>query len=199
MATKCRKWVSFTAFFLGVSLLVAAACCAYGLSYRFSPVDVADAFASNYQTTQRFRSLMEERLDIFMNGARDHPHQADYDEAYRDEDSLLYLVVKGDTLLWTNAADFDLPADLGKLPGYLPIGYNFSLYFDGKSISMNGAPEATDLDKWFLPGQDTEVPVSAASTQVWLCASEAPGWVFQNYVTSQLTICRGYLKSAWSP
>ena len=191
MGTKWKKWVSFGAFALGITALAVAAVLAFQLSYRYSPSDLADAFHSNYQDSRRFRALMEEQLHHFISGAADHALQADYDADLRDDEDLLYLVVKEDEVLWSNATDYDLPARVEDLPNYMPIGYNFALYFDGRNALLSGDPAATDPDKWSLPGRDWEAPASAASTRVWLCAATDPVWgTIKNHVTSQLDPCR---------
>ena len=120
--------VAFTAFVLGISLLIytAAAVVIIAVASAGSAViPWKDVFWTDYQTTDSFRSYLSDRLSVLVRSAAD-PEGAD--PMTPEDTNLLYVVTAGDAVRFANTDELR--------PNQLPEGYNFLLTYDGESVRV---------------------------------------------------------------
>ena len=151
--------MAFTAFVLGISLLIytAAAVVIIAVAGAGSAViPWKDVFWTDYQTTDSFRSYLSDRLSVLVRSAAD-PEGAD--PMTPEDTNLLYVVTAGDAVRFANTDELR--------PNQLPEGYNFLLTYDGESVHVyQGDREISDRFPVALPAAvSSDVSVSLAAAE----------------------------------
>ena len=152
--------MAFTAFVLGISLLIYTAAVAVILiaaSLGGSVFPWKDVLWVNYQNTDSFRSYLTDRLSVLVESAAD-PEGTD-PMTPEDTDLLYVVTVDGETRF----------SNTDRLrPNDLPEGYNFLLYFDGETVTVT--QNGRDVSQKF-PGT---LPSGTGNITVSLAAAEHP-------------------------
>ena len=151
--------VAFTAFVLGISLLIYTAAAVVILAVASAGSAVIpwkDVFWTDYQTTDSFRSYLSDRLSVLVRSAAD-PEEAD--PMTPEDTNLLYVVTAGDAVRFANTDELR--------PNQLPEGYNFLLTYDGESVRVyKDGREISDSFQVALPAKtDADVSVSLAAAE----------------------------------
>ena len=151
--------VAFTAFVLGISLLIYTAAAVVILAVAGAGSAVIpwkDVFWTDYQTTDSFRSYLSDRLSVLVRSAAD-PEGAD--PMTPEDTNLLYVVTAGDAVRFANTDELR--------PNQLPEGYNFLLTYDGESVRVyKDGREISDSFQVALPAKtDADVSVSLAAAE----------------------------------
>ena len=155
--------MAFTAFVLGISLLIYTAAAVVILAVASAGSAVIpwkDVFWTDYQTTDSFRSYLSDRLSVLVRSAAD-PEGAD--PMTPEDTNLLYVVTADGEVRFANT--------IVKLSNEasLPEGYNFLLYFDGSEvIARRGGQNVSD--QFFTPLLEEGAP----EITVALAAAEHP-------------------------
>ena len=133
MDTKSRSIkpaLAFLALFFGVNLLILALAAGYSAVHTLGWRGISDAFQSDYQNTADFRHAISSWFYSFAD--------QDWQEQYQLSDkNLLYKVTRNGQTVCTNADDLSSDA--------LPEGYNFLLYFDGKTVTIQKDGQEVDI------------------------------------------------------
>ena len=172
MDTKLRSIkpaLAFLALFFGVNLLILALAAGYSAVHTLGWRGISDAFQSDYQNTADFRHAISSWFYSFAD--------QDWQEQYQLSDkNLLYKVTRNGQTVCTNADDLSSDA--------LPEGYNFLLYFDGKTVTIQKDGQEVDIygdgyyrgeDQWNLPGyRNMPMPDSYAELTITMAAAKEP-------------------------
>ena len=155
--------MAFTAFVLGISLLIYTAAAVVILAVASAGSAVIpwkDVFWTDYQTTDSFRSYLSDRLSVLVRSAAD-PEGAD--PMTPEDTNLLYVVTADGEVRFANTT-VKLSNEAS-----LPEGYNFLLYFDGSEvIARRGGQNVSD--QFFTPLLEEGAP----EITVALAAAEHP-------------------------
>ncbi len=196
MDTKWRRWkiaFSFLAFFLGVSMILSSVLGVLGLRSGAGSFKELFQYLTNkdYQETREFRSSIGESLEMFLTlgagGDLDwYDDEEERREYYQRDKNLLYVVSYDGQVKETNADDLKLtPPSANAQEGKLPDGYNFLLYFDGKSTEIIKDGKKIDVygdgyyreasDQWYVPGYGNfTVDEETAKVTVLMAAAKTP-------------------------
>ena len=172
MDTKSRSIkpaLAFWALFFGVNLLILALAAGYSAVHTLGWHGISDAFQSDYQNTADFRRTISQWFYSFAD--------PDWQEHYQLSDqNLLYKVTRDGQTVATNADDLS--------PDALPEGYNFLLYFNGETVTIQKDGQEIDIygdgyyreeDQWNLPGyRNMPVPQSYAGLTITMAVAKEP-------------------------
>ncbi len=198
MDTKLKKGkvvVSFTVFFLSVSLLAGNAAMLAGQAFRAESWN-EDGFwglmEQDYENTAGFRHYMEERLGDFLamaarGKASGHAGMDGYYEQIRRNKNLLYQIRRDGAELYTNMDESD--KDRVKNP---IEGYNFQMFFNGKNVSIEKDGKKLNIyddryykddSQWYVPGYENFMAEDGLeTTEILMLAAVEP--VSHTYVSN---------------
>ena len=172
MDTKSRSIkpaLAFLALFLGVNLLILALAAGYTAVRSLGWRGISDAFQSDYQNTADFRRTISQWFYSFTDPSWWEQYQL-------NDKNLLYRVTQNGETVCTNAD--------GLSPDALPEGYNFLLYFDGETVTIQKDGQMVDVygdgyyrgeGQWNLPGyRNMPTPESCAGLTITMAAAREP-------------------------
>ena len=172
MDTKSRSIkpaLAFLTLVCGINLLILSFAAGYTAVCSLGWRGIGDAFQSDYQNTADFRRTISQWFYSFADPA--------WQEEYQLSDkNLLYKVTQNGETVCTNADDLS--------PNALPEGYNFLLWFDGETITIQKDGQTIDVygdgyyrgeGQWNLPGyHNIPVPQSYAGLTITMAAAREP-------------------------